>query len=117
MALFGGIKKAVSKMAGPMNMAGAAGAKVKSRARGPMSAIMTKTAVAVPSAKGMGKPKGMMGKLINEAIKKKPLGLKNGGMSEDKAGRALGKKTADSMGRAMTSTAMKKGGMAKKKKC
>jgi len=43
---------------------------------------------------------------------------KTGG-AVDKAGRALGKKTADSMGRAMAKTAMKKGGMAKKssKKC
>jgi hypothetical protein len=37
----------------------------------------------------------------------------------DKAGRALGKKTADAKGRAMATTPMKKGGMAKKssKKC
>jgi hypothetical protein len=44
-----------------------------------------------------------------------------GGMAEDKAGRALGKKTSDAKGRAMAKTPMKKnmGGMAKKssKKC
>ena len=36
------------------------------------------------------------------------------GVVMDMAGRALGKKTTDAMGRAMATTPMKKGGMAKK---
>lgn len=70
----------------------------------------------VPQEGGRTTSKGFFGSAITNALKAK--GLKEGGMA-DKAGRAMPKKTADSMGRAMAKTAMKKGGMAKKssKKC
>jgi hypothetical protein len=76
---------------------------------------MQGTGVASPNAK---KGKGPMGGLIGKALKAR--GFENGG-KVDKAGRALGKKTPDAMGRAMAKAPMKKnmGGMAKKssKKC
>ena len=69
-------------------------------------------------------PRGAIAKVAGDAIKRGTMGgrlFQKGGMAEDKAGRALGKKTADSMGRAMAKAPMKKnmGGMAKKssKKC
>ncbi len=67
--------------------------------------------------------RGAIAKVAGDAIKRGTMGrpFQKGGMAEDRAGRALGKKTADSMGRAMAKAPMKKnmGGMAKKssKKC
>lgn len=68
--------------------------------------------------------RGAVFKAVGEATRRATMGVQpfqKGGMVKDKAGRALGKKTADSMGRAMAKAPMKKnmGGMAKKssKKC
>jgi hypothetical protein len=81
-----------------------------------VSNAMQSRGVAVPNAK-KGSSTGGSG-LIGKALKAR--GFENGG-KVDKAGRALGKKTPDAMGRAMAKAPMKKnmGGMAKKssKKC
>ena len=68
--------------------------------------------------------RGAVFKAVGEATRRATMGVKpfqKGGMVKDKAGRALGKKTPDAMGRAMAKAPMKKnmGGMAKKssKKC
>lgn len=62
-----------------------------------MKKIIKAVLTSAPVGRAMGKPMGLMGKAL-----------------ADKAGRAMPNKTADSMGRAMAKTAMKKGGMAKK---
>ncbi len=68
--------------------------------------------------------RGAVFKAVGEAVRRSTTGVQpfqKGGMAEDRAGRALRKKTPDAMGRAMAKAPMKKnmGGMAKKssKKC
>ena len=124
--MFGGaLKKAMPKIKEAIASGAAApAAAVKSRGRsglgGMLSGSYTATAKA-GAANPRGAGSGLMGGAIKQAMAKRGMGLKNGGMAEDKAGRALGKNTADSMGRAMAKAPMKKnmGGMAKKssKKC
>ena len=123
MALFGGIKKVLPKVA---QAAGNAVPKGKS----PLSGLMGKltTAAAKSAAASSGKTKSIVGGVIANAAKKGITGalggfggkptvrLKNGGVAK-KAGKAMMNKSPDARGRAMTSTAMQKGGMAKKKKC
>ena len=75
------------------------------------------TATAKAGASNPSGRSGLMGGAIRKAAGN--MRFKDGGMASDKAGRAMGKKTPDAMGRAMAKTPMKKGGMAKKssKKC
>jgi hypothetical protein len=70
------------------------------------------TATAKAGASNPSGRSGLMGGAIRKAAGN--MRFSEGGMASDKAGRALGKKTADAKGRAMATTPMKKGGMAKK---
>lgn len=123
--MFGGaLKKAMPKIKEAIASGAAASPAAQGRGRSGLGGMLSGSFTATPkagSANPRGAGSGLMGGAIRQAMTKRGMGLKNGGMAEDKAGRALGKKTADSMGRAMAKAPMKKnmGGMAKKssKKC
>lgn len=112
------IKEAVERGAAAPATAAPAAA-VKGRGRSGLGGMLSGSYTATAKA-GASNPSGRSG-LMGGAIKKAVgnMRFKEGGMASDKAGRALGKKTADAKGRAMATTPMKKGGMAKKssKKC
>ena len=97
------------------------GTKVAPMPSGTLTKAMVGTARRAPMPVSVAR--GAIAKVAGDAIKRATMGrpFQKGGMAEDRAGRALGKKTADSMGRAMAKAPMKKnmGGMAKKssKKC
>ena len=121
--MFGGaLKKAMPKIKEAVASGAASPAAAQGRGRSGLGGMLSGSYTATPKA-GAANPKGrgLIGDVVRKSMTKGGLGLKNGGMAEDKAGRALGKKTADSMGRAMAKAPMKKnmGGMAKKssKKC
>ena len=96
------------------------GTKVAPMPPGTLTNAMVGTARRAPMPVSVAR--GAIAKVAGDAIKRGTMGrpFQKGG-TVDKAGRALGKKTADSMGRAMAKAPMKKnmGGMAKKssKKC
>jgi hypothetical protein len=122
--MFGGaLKKAMPKIKEAIASGAAApAAAVKSRGRSGLGGMLSGSYTATAKA-GAANPRGAGSGLMGGAIKKAigNIRFKDGGMASDKAGRAMGKKTADSMGRAMAKAPMKKnmGGMAKKssKKC
>jgi hypothetical protein len=114
--LGGTIKKALPKIKEAMESGSAAPAAIKTRAGrtglgGLLSGSSTATARGKAATDYFTKRPSPLGSI------KKAMGnmrFNEGGMASDKAGRALGKKTADAKGRAMATTPMKKGGMAKK---
>lgn len=118
--MFGGaLKKAMPKIKEAVASGAAAPAAVKGRGRSGLGGMLSGSYTATAKA-GASNPSGRSG-LMGGAIRKAAGNMRfsEGGMASDKAGRALGKKTADAKGRAMATTPMKKGGMAKKssKKC
>ena len=114
--LGGTIKKALPKIKEAMESGSAAPAAIKTRAGrtglgGLLSGSSTATARGKAATDYFTKRPSPLGSI------KKAMGnmrFNEGGIASDKAGRALGKKTADAKGRAMATTPMKKGGMAKK---
>lgn len=114
----------VAGRAAPRGLMGKMTVELAKKAASP--AVMDRAAQAAPRGRGFGQAmatkapqeggrtasKGFFGRAVTNAVRNAK-GLKEGGMA-DKAGRAMPNKTADSMGRAMAKTAMKKGGMAKK---
>lgn len=118
--MFGGaLKKAMPKIKEAIASGAATPAAVKGRGRSGLGGMLSGSYTATAKA-GASNPSGRSG-LMGGAIRKAAGNMRfnEGGMANDKAGRALGKKTADAKGRAMATTPMKKGGMAKKssKKC
>jgi hypothetical protein len=120
--MFGGaLKKAMPKIKEAVASGSAAPAAVQGRARSGLGGMLSGSYTATAKA-GASNPSGRSG-LMGGAIRKAAGNMRfnEGGMASDRAGRALGKKTADAKGRAMAKTPMKKnmGGMAKKssKKC
>jgi hypothetical protein len=114
--MFGGaISKAMPKIKEAVERGAAApAAAVKGRGRSGLGGMLSGSYTATAKA-GASNPSGRSG-LMGGAIRKAAGNMRfnEGGMASDKAGRALGKKTADAKGRAMATTPMKKGGMAKK---
>jgi hypothetical protein len=123
--MFGGaLKKAMPKIKEAIASGAAApAAAVKGRGRSGLGGMLSGSYTATAKA-GSANPRNASGSGLMGGSIKKAMGnmrFNEGGMASDKAGRALGKKTPDAMGRAMAKSPMKKnmGGMAKKssKKC
>jgi len=115
--MFGGaLKQAMPKIKEAVASGAAAPAAVKGRGRSGLGGMLSGSSTATAKA-GASNPSGrsdLMGGAIRKAAGN--MRFNEGGMASDRAGRALGKKTADAKGRAMAKTPMKKnmGGMAKK---